>query len=926
MATNTPVDAKIKADSKSAEQSIDSLIKVTDKLAESVDKVGQKIDKVSEKREKTTKKSGILNKATLSMTISALGKIQGILDSTSNLTSKYTTSVRLLNTTLGESSKQANNYVRQLSEMSGIDETTLNRQVAIFGQLGQSLNLGNQYAEKFSENLTTLATKMSILYNSDFNTMATALQRAVQGTQTTLRSKTGIQVTDESMQMLLAEKEIEAQVKDLNDAEKALVKYAVILNKVTNQMDVYGEAVNSVAWQKQMFTMQITRLYTALNNMLYPILQRILPVLNGILMVITEIINIIAKLIGFSGETSNIVSTTADSFDNLGASIAGASSKAKKSLRGFDKLNNIITPSGSGGGLGGILGVNSGILGILDSVNDNFLKIRNRATEIRDAIMGWLGFIKIVNDDTGEITWKLRDGYTNIEKIRDIVGAIILTIAGAKIVQFIGNIVKALGVLKSGEALGGVAGGLQAIGGLVLSAFGVESAGVVATFGTGIAVVAGAVAGVYGAIKLYQWAVSDAIGETDKLAGVSDKTVQRLQPVEDAFDNLRRVINSVDYTGIALKEEDKQAVLEAIDKLTEEMKIALDKYVDEQIASLNYLYYTQGFITEEQYKEELKKLGRYKEDELKKIDEKNAELLRLYENLFDEEGRFSMENYGKLLNYLNEYNSDVLKSLTLSAEDKKKIQEAEAETDKEIKKKSYSELLKNFKERENAVKENAKAEYDETLRRAENIFGIESEQYRQIKELADKKYKEQTETAERFYEDQYKAFVKSNTDIAQYIEKDTGNVKSNWSVFWEKNKNIAEIAGKSMEDTFLSVSRSWNALKFATKTIKYVVEGVQNFIGGKTESFATGGFPDEEDGLFYANHNEMVGKFTNGKTAVANNNQIVEGIQQGVFSAMMSALSTQDFGSKVVIEATGDDAGLMNFINFKQRQLDRQFN
>lgn len=45
-------------------------------------------------------------------------------------------------------------------------------------------------------------------------------------------------------------------------------------------------------------------------------------------------------------------------------------------------------------------------------------------------------------------------------------------------------------------------------------------------------------------------------------------------------------------------------------------------------------------------------------------------------------------------------------------------------------------------------------------------------------------------------------------------------------------------------------------------------------------TFATGGFP--EDGLFMANHGELVGKFSNGRTAVANNEQIIDGIQRGV--------------------------------------------
>ena len=54
--------------------------------------------------------------------------------------------------------------------------------------------------------------------------------------------------------------------------------------------------------------------------------------------------------------------------------------------------------------------------------------------------------------------------------------------------------------------------------------------------------------------------------------------------------------------------------------------------------------------------------------------------------------------------------------------------------------------------------------------------------------------------------------------------------------------------------------------------------------------FANGGFP--ENGLFMANSTEMVGKFSNGKNAVANNDQITNGIAQAVFSAMTSAQSS----------------------------------
>lgn len=82
-----------------------------------------------------------------------------------------------------------------------------------------------------------------------------------------------------------------------------------------------------------------------------------------------------------------------------------------------------------------------------------------------------------------------------------------------------------------------------------------------------------------------------------------------------------------------------------------------------------------------------------------------------------------------------------------------------------------------------------------------------------------------------------------------------------------------------------------NALIGGLNKIKIDVPDWVPVIGGKTFGFnipeipklAEGGFP--EDGLFFANHNELVGQFSNGKTAVANNEQIVEGISEGVASA-----------------------------------------
>ena len=98
-------------------------------------------------------------------------------------------------------------------------------------------------------------------------------------------------------------------------------------------------------------------------------------------------------------------------------------------------------------------------------------------------------------------------------------------------------------------------------------------------------------------------------------------------------------------------------------------------------------------------------------------------------------------------------------------------------------------------------------------------------------------------------------------------------------------------------------------------------KSLANALGIKFPQFAIGGFPTEGE-LFIAREQgpEMVGSI-NGRTAVANNDQIVESISIGVARAMAGANRKTD----VTIVAEGDTKGLMDFINFKQRENDRQY-
>lgn len=94
--------------------------------------------------------------------------------------------------------------------------------------------------------------------------------------------------------------------------------------------------------------------------------------------------------------------------------------------------------------------------------------------------------------------------------------------------------------------------------------------------------------------------------------------------------------------------------------------------------------------------------------------------------------------------------------------------------------------------------------------------------------------------------------------------------------------NVASKVGNAVSNAYDTVSTAvGNAVSNVTVQLDYKKANVK--------SYATGGFPDGENGLFFANSGELVGKFTNGKTAVANNEQIVAGISQGVYNAVVRA-------------------------------------
>lgn len=138
------------------------------------------------------------------------------------------------------------------------------------------------------------------------------------------------------------------------------------------------------------------------------------------------------------------------------------------------------------------------------------------------------------------------------------------------------------------------------------------------------------------------------------------------------------------------------------------------------------------------------------------------------------------------------------------------------------------------------------------------------------------------------------------------------------------NTNVITLVKTAWETATSAIGGLWTSIKTGVVSamnaviggiesgINFIVRGINKIIGGfnkivswaakvpeidwggvdtvpevsltRIPAFATGGFP--EDGLFMANHDKLVSKFSNEKNAVANNQQITEGIRQAAYLGM----------------------------------------
>ena len=726
----------------------------------------------------------------------------------------------------------------------GINPTKLMNYQATFAQMSSSMGVSSETSLLLSQALTEIGADLASVKNMDFDKVWTDMASGLAGMSRTL-DKYGVNIRNVNLQHKLLELGIEENITNLNQNDKALLRTIILLDSTKYAWGDLADTINYPANQIRLLDSNVSNLSRTVGNLFLPALSNTLPYVNGLVIATERLVTWVGSLMGIDlseilpseGSSEIDMSDLLGDTEDLTGSLDDASDAAKKlksNLQGFDELN-VITTTGDTN----LDGVGSGLTdGLLDEAfidafseyqktwDEAFAGMENRANMFADRIEGYFQPIKdLIGDfatgdyfEAGQDTSKLVSG----------------------IFYFFADAIEKVDWDRVGNNIGEYLNGIEWMD--VFSSGGnfVETA------------VDAAVEMWKGAFKAEPIATTIVTAlSIAKFTGL-DKTLEdKITNNIPTSINLRKAIT---ITGITLK-------------LSFDVGKSIAKSLVESGNKKFDLDLSQEWIDET-----------FEEISLTKLFGKKR-ILQAIEHPFASADGFALFLFGKETNFDKEFSkfffqgaggwkneiSDWFEENVEPWFSKEKWVELGADAGISVSNKLmkftqwWNDNIVSWWE-DDVTPWFTKEKWTELGLNAKLALSNEWTEFTDWWETTGL-YRWWTEDVEPFFDEEKWSFTGIKDGLSNAWDAAIETVKKHWNKFagWFNDKFTLNI-----------------------DTSTLIGKGVSELLGSSSITLASlptyqgGGFP--EDGLFYANHNELVGQFSNGKTAVANNQQITEGI------------------------------------------------
>ena len=372
----------------------------------------------------------------------------------------------------GDAAQESYEWIKRLNDEMQINTQQFMQYSSIYGTMLKGYGVATEDAAKMAMNYTELTYDIWAGYNDiykSFEDAAIAVRSAIAGEVEPIR-KAGFTIVDSQLKITAANYGIAYSSQKASEELKSYLRYLTMVDQAKAQdlIGTYSKEMTTAEGLMRTLRQQITSLSQAFGAFLLPALVKVLPYVQAFVELIGEAIASLAALFGVEiqpvdfSKNFNAGAAGAEGMADGLQDAAGAAKKLKQYTAGFDELNVFAPSTGSGSG-STASGSYAGMFDI-DKLWDEsiFENINSQVDDLKEKLKPILKLVGAIG--AAFLAWRI--GASLVASVT-AVKTVLAAIAGSKVVQAI--LPKLAGTLAAialqfNVAGGGVKGFLSVLG------------------------------------------------------------------------------------------------------------------------------------------------------------------------------------------------------------------------------------------------------------------------------------------------------------------------------------------------------------------------------------------------------------------------------------------------------------------------------
>lgn len=422
----------------------------------------------------------------------------------------------------GDSADEVYERVQKISDAMKINKQEFMQYSSLYGSLLKGFGMDDGTSSTIAVGMAELSYDIWAANNDRYKTIedaAEALRSAITGEIEPARNA-GIALSNATLQEYLdTHTQLQMSVNEMTEAQKAELRYAVMVNSARQQgiVGTYAKEMQTAEGAIRTLTEQLKTLGQALGGLILPILQKLVPWVSAFVELLTEGIHKLADLFGVKLQQIqwDAPSGTAQTAENL-ENMAESAKKIKQYTAGFDELNIMGDSSDaaeSTGADGGTLGLN------LSTVWDDSV--------FADA-----------SEQIDKLKQKIKDYVTEHENMLVVVGTVAAFMTFADAVERINKLVSGSALVKFAEKMkdSPLAGVMTKIGTAVQTVAGV--------FGAPVWAAAAVIIAAIGSVVYFLYQNWQSVVNVAK-EFFEENIVPKLEAIKESWDKIKESLSTM---------------------------------------------------------------------------------------------------------------------------------------------------------------------------------------------------------------------------------------------------------------------------------------------------------------------------------------------------------------------------------------------